>query len=84
MFATFDKQTRNSTAIVTAARKTYQEKYTPEIELNETLNRFASNYRLAYQGPNTARAQIFSRFNSSELVAISELSTILRSCICVV
>ena len=75
MFATFDKQTHNSTAIVTAARKTYQEIYTAEIELNETLNRFASNYCLAYQGPNTARAQIFSRSNSSELVVISKLST---------
>ena len=77
MFATFDDRTRNCTSIVTASRKTYQEQYSAEIELNETFNKFASNFRLAYQGPNTARAQIYSRFNSSELIAINELSNIL-------
>ena len=42
----------------TEAEIAYQDCYSYEVELNETFNRFASNFCLAYQGPNTASAQI--------------------------
>jgi len=51
---------------VTAARQAYNEYYEAEMELNEAFNTFASNFCLAYQGPNVASAQIGSKFDTSE------------------
>ena len=51
---------------MTAARQAYDKYYAAEIELNEAFNRFASNFCLAYQGPNEAVAQIGSKFDTSE------------------
>jgi len=66
VFATFNDRTLHCPRIVTAARKAYNKRYKAEIELNETFHRFVSNYRLAYQGPNTAPAQVGAKFDTSE------------------
>ena len=68
VFVTFNDRTLNCPGIVSAAREAYNKYYSAEVELNDTFNRFASNYRLAYQGPNTAHAQIGSKFSTSEFV----------------
>ena len=58
----------------TEVQKAHKKYYSDEIKLNETFQRFASNVYLAYQGPNTARAQIGSRFDTSESIPIGEVS----------
>ena len=72
MFETFNFQTLHCSGIVSAAREAYKEKYSAEIDLNNEFNKFTSNYRLAYQGPNTARAQIGVRFDTSEFVTVGQ------------
>ena len=47
--------------IKTDARLRYETYYGKETILNEHFHKFVFNYQLAYQGPNTARAQIGSR-----------------------
>lgn len=42
----------------------YKDRYQEEITLNEVFNKFVYNYQLAYQGPNTARAQIGADYNT--------------------
>ena len=77
MFATFSDQTLHCSGTASAARDAYNKYYSDEVKLNDTFNRFASNYRLAYQGPNTAHAQIGAKFDTGEFVAtgyVSELS----------
>lgn len=44
--------------VITEARREYEEYYRDEITLNKDFHKFVHNYQLAYQGPNTARAQI--------------------------
>ena len=58
MLTTFNVHTLHCHVMVTEAEMAYQDCYSYEVELNETFNRFASNFCLAYQGPNTASAQI--------------------------
>lgn len=62
----FEMKTRHCGGIVTQAKEHYRTTYAAEIELNETFNKFVFNYRLAYQGPNTARAQIGSKHDTGE------------------
>lgn len=40
------------------ARKTYEEYYEMEVEINKQLNVFAGNMKVSYGGPNTVQAQI--------------------------
>ena len=61
---------------MSVAREAYNKYYSVEIDLNRTFNKFVSNYHLAYQGPNTARAQIGAKLDTSEFVAIGELSAV--------
>lgn len=56
---------RMSDVVVTNARREYNKYYTREIGLNECFNSFVYNYRLAYQGPNTAKAQIGAKLKMS-------------------
>jgi len=64
VFATFSDRTLHCSGTASAARDAYNKYYSDEVKLNDTFNRFASNYRLAYQGPNTAHAQIGARFDT--------------------
>ena len=62
MVRSFDAKTKNSKGIVIPARKKYKDEYCHEIELNEAFNKFVANYRLYYQGPNTAQAQVMAKY----------------------
>ena len=78
MLTTFNDHTLNRHDLTTEAQKAYQDCYSYEVELNETFNRFASKFCLAYQGPNTASAQIKAKVDAK----LSESSYIveLRKC----
>ena len=64
MFTTFELKTKDCVGYETLTKKMYKDTYTAEIELNETFNVFVTNFKLAYQGPNTAQAQIGSKYNT--------------------
>lgn len=64
MFATFELKTKDCVGYETLTKKLYKDTYAEEIELNETFNAFVTNFKLAYQGPNTAQAQIGSKYNT--------------------
>lgn len=49
---------RMNDVVVTEARREYSRYYRDEIELNKHFNTFVHNYKLAYHGPNTLKAQI--------------------------
>ena len=49
------------------AKVEYSALYTSEVELNDVFNKFVTNFQLVYQGPNTARAQIGAKFNTSKI-----------------
>nr|XP_034327562.1 inositol 1,4,5-trisphosphate receptor type 2 isoform X16 [Crassostrea gigas] len=57
------------------ARKTYEDYYEMEVEINKQLNVFAGNMKVAYGGPNTVQAQIGfpSNLDYSELGGDEEL-----------
>lgn len=55
-------KTKDCQGYETLTKKLYKDTYATEIELNETFNVFVSNFKLAYQGPNTAQAQIGSKY----------------------
>ena len=57
---------RMSDVVLTKARREYNDYYTGEVELNEYFNNFVHNYTLAYQGPNTAKAQIGVKVKKSQ------------------
>ena len=59
---TFQKQEYGKTTGNTTARQ-YPQNFADEIQLNEEFGVFVSNYCLAYQGPNTALAQIGSKLD---------------------
>ena len=63
--------------MATEAQKAYENYYSAEIELNETFNRFASNFCLAYQGPNTAKAQIGSKVDAKLSESVDIVITVL-------
>ena len=72
---TFDAKTHACTGTISPAKEQYDSLYRAETHLNDTFHKFVYNYQLAYQGPNTARAQIGSRFETlSECVCV---------CVCV-
>ena len=48
----------------TPTKRTYNITYATEIELNKAFKIFVTNFKQAYQGPNTARAQIGSTYTT--------------------
>ena len=44
--------------LVSSAREIYNAYYAEEIELNAKFRKFVTNYKAAYEGENTRRAQI--------------------------
>lgn len=58
MVANFDAKTRDSKGAPVPSVERYKAEYREEMRLNEDFNRFVANFRLAYEGPNTARDQI--------------------------
>ena len=64
MISHFNETTESSKGTVMPARKQYEEDYRDEIMLNEDFHRFVTNYRIVYEGPNTASAQIGAKYNT--------------------
>lgn len=48
------------------AMQVYLQEYEQEKKLNENFNNFVQNFQLAYWGPNTAKHQIGSPYDTSE------------------
>ena len=57
-------KTKDCQGCETLSRKLYKDTYTEEIELNETFHLFVNNFKMAYQGPNTAMKQINSKYDT--------------------
>ena len=49
--------------LISEARERYNEIYKEEIELNSNFRRFVRNYKAAFEGRNTRRAQILDSRN---------------------
>ena len=67
MLDAFDAKTKHRTCAANSAQLAYEAEYAEEIKLKEEFNRFVTNFQLAYQGPNTARAQIGSKYDTGWL-----------------
>ena len=67
MLDAFDAKTKHSTGAVVPAIVAYMAEYSEEMKLNEEFNRFVANFQLAYQGPNTAHAQIGAKYTTGRL-----------------
>ena len=61
----FELKTKDCRGCETHSRKLYKETYAEEIELNEAFNVFVNNFKVAYQGPNTAMGQINSKYDTN-------------------
>lgn len=59
----FELKTKDCRGYETHTRKLYKDTYAEEIELNETFNFFVNNFKMAYQGANTAMEQTTSKYN---------------------
>ena len=64
MLTEFQLKTKDCKGHVTLSKKLYNDTYAAEVELNEAFNTFVSNFKVAYQGPNTAHAQIGSKYDA--------------------
>lgn len=62
VYSTFDARTKQCRAYETDAMSNYKTTYSAEIDLNNALNKFVSNYQLCYQGLNDAREQVGSSY----------------------
>ena len=60
----FEMKTKDCRGYETLTKRMYNNTYAAEIELNEAFKIFVTNFKLAYQGPNTAFAQIGSAFTT--------------------
>ena len=60
----FELKTKDCKGYETLTKQLYKDTYAAEIEINEAFNNFVSNFRVAYQGPNTAMAQTGSKYDS--------------------
>lgn len=60
----FDQRTVDGKGFTSQAKRDYSSTFAAEMELNEQFNTFVTNYQRAYQGPNTARAQIGSKYTT--------------------
>ena len=67
MIGNFDARTKHSSGAAIPAQERYEAEYSEELRLNTEFNQFVANFRLAYQGPNTARAQIGAKYDTGEL-----------------
>ena len=70
MVNNFDAKTKNSTGVASPAWTQYEEEYKEEIQLNEAFHKFSTNFQWAYQGPNTAQAQIGAKYSTRKSVCI--------------
>ena len=64
VFTVFELKTKDCQGYETLTKKLYKDTYAQEIELNETFNVFVNNFKVAYQGPNTARGQLGSKYET--------------------
>ena len=64
MISDFCEKSEGSKAAVTPVCKKYEKDYHDEKKLNEDFNRFVANYRMVYEGPNTASAQIGAKYST--------------------
>ena len=71
MVNNFDAKTRDSTGIASPAWVQYENEYSEELQLNETFHKFSVNYKLAYQGPNTARVQVGAKYDTRKSICIN-------------
>ena len=62
MLQNFDESTRSGKCAVIPAKERFSVEYSEEKKLNEEFHRFVDNFKLAYQGPNNAHAQIGSKY----------------------
>ena len=69
VFTTFELKTNDCVGYETLTKKLYKDTYAEEIELNETFNVFVTNFKLAYQGPNMAQAQIGSKYDAVKVMS---------------
>ena len=60
--ANFDVKTKDGKGTMSGGREEYHIEYSTETQLNEMFNAFVTNYQRAYEGPNTARAQIGAKY----------------------
>lgn len=67
LLTSFDLKTDVGKAGATEAQEEYSATYSAEIHLNEAFHAFVSNYRCAYEGPNTAAAQIGSPYDTGSM-----------------
>lgn len=58
----FELKTKDCKGHQTLTKTLYNDTYAAEVELNEAFNTFVDNFKVAYQGPNTAVAQIGSKY----------------------
>ena len=61
----FDKKTKSCKGYETFTKQMYKKTYATEVKLNKKFNYFVTNFKLAYQGPNTALAQVGASFTTS-------------------
>ena len=59
----FESKTKDCKGHLTLTKQLYNDTYAAEVELNETFNTFVNNFKVAYQGPNTACAQIGTKYD---------------------
>ena len=60
----FDTKTKDCKGYETRTKKQYNITYATEIELNKIFNTYITNFKLAYQGPNTALVQTGSKYST--------------------
>lgn len=60
----FEMKTKECKGYETLTRQLYKDTYTDEVELNKKFNVFVHNFKAAYEGPNTAGAQIDSNYDT--------------------
>ena len=64
MFDLFDAKTKHCKGADIPAQVQFMEEYAEEMKLNAEFNRFVANFQQAYQGPNTAHAQVDAKYNT--------------------
>ena len=62
-FANFELKTKSCRACEAAAMTRYNATYAAELELNKAFDSFVTNYQLSYQGQNSAKVQVGSKYN---------------------
>lgn len=68
MLQNFDGSTKAGSCASIPTKERFNEEYESEMKMNEEFHRFVANYQLAYQGPNTAHAQIGAKYSTCKLL----------------